>query len=95
MIYNNNNNNSIIAYGRTERLEKRWRDTNTRIATTHVLHFNTLRRRPLRQHYTHTPPPAAHEFENRITQTPCRQLYLCVDIIYTQYDLQLQLQHYR
>lgn len=91
MIYNTtnnnnnniNNNNGIIA---AQKGSKSGGETRIRlyIATAHVLHFNTLRRRPLRRHCTHTPPPAAHEFENRITQTPCRQLYLCVDIIYTQ-----------
>lgn len=50
------------------------------LAYTYVLHFNTLRRRPLRR-YTYT-PPAAHEFENRITQTPCRRLYIFVLLLF-------------
>lgn len=50
------------------------------LAYTYVLHFNTLRRRPLRR-YTYI-QPAAHEFENRITQTPCCRLYIFVLLLF-------------
>jgi hypothetical protein len=77
----------------TDGLEKRWRDTN-RLPTRILTYYTSTRCGDAL--YART-PPAAHEFENRITQTPCRRLCvlsLCCYYLYTQYDLQLPQRHY-
>jgi len=85
-MYNDSNNNNTMTrmsyihdiIWPTNGLEKRWRDTNTwRVLT----YYTSTRCGDALYADTHI-PPAAHEFENRITQTPCRRLYISVLLLF-------------